>query len=1274
MHYPTPTARPTNENAGRTTPRALALPHDRTRKFKGFFVLLAVVLLTLSRNHAHAATYTWDGTVNDWNSPHWLPGSVAFPGSGHALLINSGEVSVTDGLNTYFPASITLNGGTLRVTSAGRLFSGANATTQVITVNTGAVLELETWFKSDSQSLGRLDQSASRIVVNGGTLRMNGVTGYGRGVTVNAGGATIETTSQADWLLNQLTDDVAWIYNGNPTLTFSGNGIGRFEKAINSGTGGVIKRGTGKWTLSRTSTYSGSTVVEEGLLVLRRGSLNDTSTVSIANGAVLSLRHYEGDVIGQLILGGVTMPPGTYSRSTHPQFISGSGSLVIGGTNTTATPALTWFYGSGGDTAIRTQLTNSMNFCVDTYNAHAYIHGNIRADYNSGVPTAQANFGGPITFGGSRNGRVAMHEMGHVNGVGTRGEWGANLSGGIWTGPRASRLIQQIDGPGAVINSDGTHFWPYGLNFDNEGGARNEICHVRMVEAFLQDMGLYQGISTISSLGDRNIPTNSSTGPINFTIGDPGVSANSLVLHVKSSNPALVPTNNIVLSGTGANRSINITPVPSMAGSTLITLIVSGGRDAAIETFALTVGNFAWIGGSGVWDTTSSNWNNGTAVWPSLGGNNDAFFAGTPGIVAVQGTVRADDLTFNSTGYVITNGTLQFDISPALTVSNGVTATIASALSGSPGLAKEGEGTLILTGNNPYSGGIFVNDGSLFIHGVATSAATVEARTGTLLGGTGSLAPVTVRTGAELSPGPQASATITTEGLTLEPGSKLTIDLDVVGDSLKVNGNVTLNGMLDVRASGTVVNGAYTIINYTGTRSGSGLMLVNIPAGFSMALDYGTPGEVRLLVSGGLDRAPIIAAGSEWKFNASGANLGESWRSSSYDDTLWPSGPAQIGYGDGDEATAINITGGRPQIVYFRKAFTLTSEDILAMSNSILSLLRDDGAVVYLNGNEIRRDNFPPAPAVIAYDTPASATVSGADESSFFPSALPPGLFVPGTNVLAVELHQDDPASSDISFDLQLAAVVAGTSSNQFVPVSLVATGAVWKFFPYTNDLGIAWRSNAFNDITWGSGPSMLGFSDANGLLPSTVVASNGQWTTYFRHKLFIPEPSQVQSLTARILRDDAAVVYLNGAEIWRDENLPSTGAINYNTPAQSALGGADESEWLAFSINPAALQAGTNIIAIEVHQNSITSSDLAMNFELSSVLMLPTHVPISITGQTVSWPAAGGWLSIFTTTNLTPPITWSPLTNRPEFINSQWQLTLPLSTNAQQYFRLQNQ
>src|SRR5688572_8676169 len=96
--------------------------------------LAAVLAVCCGVTCMRAATYTWDGSVNNWNSPHWTPGPVSFPGAGHALVINSGTVFVTDAASSYFPASITLGGGTLKVTSTGRLFSGADANTQVITV------------------------------------------------------------------------------------------------------------------------------------------------------------------------------------------------------------------------------------------------------------------------------------------------------------------------------------------------------------------------------------------------------------------------------------------------------------------------------------------------------------------------------------------------------------------------------------------------------------------------------------------------------------------------------------------------------------------------------------------------------------------------------------------------------------------------------------------------------------------------------------------------------------------------------------------------------------------------------------------------------------------------------------------------------------------------------------------------------------------------------------------------------------------------------------
>ena len=78
----------------------------------------------------------------------------------------------------------------------------------------------------------------------------------------------------------------------------------------------------------------------------------------------------------------------------------------------------------------------------------------------------------------------------HTLGVGTAWQWGANVSGGVWTGPNGLLQIRLFDGDSAAIHSDGTHFWPYGLNYDNEGSTEAFRRHVLMMAAFRRDMGL----------------------------------------------------------------------------------------------------------------------------------------------------------------------------------------------------------------------------------------------------------------------------------------------------------------------------------------------------------------------------------------------------------------------------------------------------------------------------------------------------------------------------------------------------------------------------------------------------------------------------------------------------------------------------------------------------------------------------------------------------------------------------------------------------------------
>jgi len=163
----------------------------------------------------------------------------------------------------------------------------------------------------------------------------------------------------------------------------------------------------------------------------------------------------------------------------------------------------------------------------------------------------------------------------------------------------------------------------------------------------------------------------------------------------------------------------------------------------------------------------------------------------------------------------------------------------------------------------------------------------------------------------------------------------------------------------------------------------------------------------------------LVPTGATWKYLDNGSDQGTAWRAASFDDSSWSAGPAQLGYGDGDEATTLGFgpdANNKFITSYFRRSFNVTNASLF--STLTLRLLRDDGAVVYLNGVEVWRTNMPTG--TIGHLTTASVAIGGADETTFVQTTLSPSLLVNGTNVLAVELHQSGGTSSDISFDLQL--------------------------------------------------------------------------------------------------------------------------------------------------------------------------------------------------------------------------------------------------------------
>lgn len=181
---------------------------------------------------------------------------------------------------------------------------------------------------------------------------------------------------------------------------------------------------------------------------------------------------------------------------------------------------------------------------------------------------------------------------------------------------------------------------------------------------------------------------------------------------------------------------------------------------------------------------------------------------------------------------------------------------------------------------------------------------------------------------------------------------------------------------------------------------------------------------------------------------------------------------------------------------------------------------------------------------------------------------------------------------------------------------TVIAMNGTWKYLDNGTDQGAGWTSRTFDDSGWASGAAELGYGDGD---EATVVSygssSTSKYiTTYFRHSFLVTNPAAIQFLYLRLRYDDGAVVYLNGTEVFR-VNLPS-GAITYQTLAPVTA----ENTTVTGSMSPGLLVAGTNVVAVEIHQESAGSSDISFALELQSVFnnVLPTVFLTSPASQSV--------------------------------------------------------
>lgn len=798
--------------------------------------------------------------------------------NGAGIAVNGGSVTINSHNTLIFFNSSTAGSATINNYSDLQFFDTSSAGTATITNNdTLGFITSSTAGSAtitNNSNLGFYDSATagSATITNNNYLRFFGNSTAGNATLLNDGTVDFSNSTgpNGDGKLSagSIAGGGNYILGANE-LTVGSNNLSTEVSGVISGSGSLVKTGTGTLILTGANTYTGGTTINGGTLQLgSAGAVGSIlGTVTVGSSGAFNVVNADTSGITSIINGGLLNFRNTSTAGSAT--ITNNYYMYVWDTSTAGSAIIT------NNQFLGFQNLSSAGTATITNNAGATIEFRDSSTAGSAAITVAdgtLNFTNTSSAGSAT---INLSNVGSTTSYFRDTSTAANATINISSNDAIWFYNQSTAANATIVNNGTIGTWDNAtlgdahitnnrrIYFENTSSAGNATIVNNGTSIYFYHSST-AGTATITNNTSLNFWSDSSAGSAHIT----NAAAGTLEIVNSSTLANATVINNGQMNFWGANGG-DI----STAGNATITN--NAGATMELRNYA-TTGN-ANIGNAGAMTFKNSSTAGSAAITNNTGGTIEFYDASTAGTASItnhntltfysnttagsavitnSGTVLFDGNSTAGSAQLINSGSSavvnfwtpgpasdgritagslagsgRFDLnSVELTVgSNNLSTEVTGALTGDglvtgTSLIKTGTGTLTLSGINTYTGATIVDGGTLSVNGSIAASSSLTMNSGTTLGGTGIVGATTIASGATLAPG-NSIGTLTVNGnLTFNAGGFYTVEVSpTAADRTNVTGTATLTGatVQAVALAGSFRQQTYTILNATGGLGGT---------------------------------------------------------------------------------------------------------------------------------------------------------------------------------------------------------------------------------------------------------------------------------------------------------------------------------------------------------------------------------------------------------------------------------------------------------------------